>query len=302
VTTIANVIDRTFRTYLEPPDARAAACLLAASIDNSTQSVQLTNWSVPEDEQLIRLGIRIEIGSELMRVTAYDEPTATATVLRGYDETTAAAHAIDDEVKLSPPYPRQSVFEAVADNIIGLSPRLFQVKADQLSSAGANVYPVGDTLALDVVEVWPDEWHMGNGSVEGRIVDYHPDVGGRALITQLWTGSVWLRYRTRMGVATSEADELADLGVEDRWVNIIMAGAAADLLVGRDIGESHVEWVGKVLKAENVRVGTRQSLAIGLAQYREILIGRFETEMKAEYKPRVRMRNAFDVRTRGGFG
>lgn len=302
MTTIANVIDRTFRTYLEPPDARVASCLLGAPVSAGATSLTLTNWSVPEDEQLVRLGILLEIGSELFRVTAYDSATGVATVLPGRENTTQAAHSTDDEVKLSPPYPRQSVFEAIADNIINLSPRLFQVKADQLSSVGSNVYPIGDNLALDVVEVWPDEWHMGNGSVEGRIVDYHPDIGGRALITQLWTGSVWLRYRTRMGEATSEADELADLGVEDRWVNILMVGAAADLLVGRDIGESHVEWVGKILKAENVRVGTRQSLAIGLAQYREILVGRFETEMKSEYKPRVRMRGAFDVRTRGGFG
>lgn len=302
MTTVADVIDRTYRTYLEPPDGQQASCLLAADIAAGATSVQLKNWQVPEDEQLVRLGVLIEIGAELFRITAYDHTTSIATVLPGRENTTEAAHVTDDVVKLRPPYPRQSVFEAVADNIIGLHPKLYKVKADQLSSAGSNIFPIGDPLAVAVVEVWPDEWNTRGESFDGRIVDYHPNVGGRALITNIWSGSVWLRYRTRMGIATAETDELEDLGVEDRWVNIVMAGAAADLMVGRDISESHAEWVSKALKAENIRVGTRQQLGITLAQYRDYLIGRFESEMRTEYKARVRMRSPFATRTRPGVG
>ena len=103
-------------------------------------------------------------------------------------------------------------------------------------------------------------------------------------------------------MASSEADKLTDLGVEESWGMVVTAGAAADLFVGRDIPAAAVEWIGGVLAAENVPIGSRTSVAGSLAQYRDILIERYQNEMKAEYKPRVRMRNAFGRTTRGGLG
>jgi len=50
-----------------------------------------------------------------------------------------------------------------------------------------------------------------------------------------------------------------------------------------------------VLEAENIRVGTRMSIAGGLRQYRNMLIDDFAKEMRAEYKPKVRMREANSV-------
>ena len=291
--TVAQLIDRTYRTYLEPPDNRAVSCLLAADLDTDTTSVMLKNFAVPEDEQLIRLGILIQAGSELMLTTGYDAISQTVTVLRGRDETQVAAHAVDDEVKLSPPYPRRSVFEAVADNIIGLSPQLFKVKTEQFTPVAQGVYSIEDNLALSIVDI------IGSSSTGGgQIVDYHPSTGGRALVftgDSVPSGSIWVRYRTRFGDAADESDSLSDLGVENRWDNIVMIGTAADLLIGRDIPATHTEWVGKVLKAENIRVGTRQSIAIGLAQYRQLLIDRFSKEQKTEYQPRVQMLSPFAV-------
>ena len=278
MTTVAQLIDRTYRTYLEPPDNRAVSCLLAADLDTVATTVMLKNFAVPEDEQLIRLGILIQVGSELMLAVGYDATPQTVTVLRGRANTEPTAHVVDDEVKLSPPYPRQSVFEAVADNIIGLSPRLFQVRTEQLTPTASGVYGIADNLALSIID-----------PAGGQIVDYHPSAGGRAMIFTGGLGSIWVRYRTRCGEPASESDELVELGVEERWANIVMIGAAADLLVGRDIPATHTEWVGKVLKAENIRVGTRQSIAVGLAQYRQLLIDRFQKEQGNEYQPKVRM-------------
>ena len=280
MTTVGQLIDRTYRTYLEPPDNRAVSCLLAGDLGVATTTAMLKNFAVPEDEQLIRLGILIQAGSELMLAVGYDAIPQIVTVLRGRANTTPAAHAVDDEVKLSPPYPRQSVFEAVADNIIGLSPQLFQVRTEQLTPVAPGVYGMEDNLALSMIEP------------TGEIVDYHQSAGGRAAILSdsgSGIGSVWVRYRTRFAEATDESDTLADLGVEERWANIVMIGAAADLLISRDIPATHTEWVGKVLKAENIRVGTRQSVAIGLAQYRQLLIDRFSKEQKTGRQQRVQM-------------
>ncbi len=94
-----------------------------------------------------------------------------------------------------------------------------------------------------------------------------------------------------MAKATSEDDTLTDLGLDERWVNIVMTGAAADLMTGKDIPASRTEWVKSVLEAENIRVGTRMSIAGGLRQYRNMLLDDASKEMKAEYGPKIRMRN-----------
>ncbi len=97
-----------------------------------------------------------------------------------------------------------------------------------------------------------------------------------------------------MGVPTSESDRLEDLGVDPRWAQIVVVGAAADLLVGRDVPQARTEWVQAVLEAENIRVGSRMSIAGGLRQYRNMLIQDAQAEMKAEYRPRVNIRTAIN--------
>ncbi len=102
---------------------------------------------------------------------------------------------------------------------------------------------------------------------------------------------MWFRYRRRMGKAKAETDELTALGMDERWANIVLTGAAADLLVGRDLTASQTEWVKSVLEAETIRVGTRMSIGGGLRQYRNNLLNEAAKEMRAEYKPKVRMRD-----------
>ncbi len=94
-----------------------------------------------------------------------------------------------------------------------------------------------------------------------------------------------------MDKPTSETDELKDLGVDERWIQIILVGAAADLIVGRDLPAAQTEWVKSVLESENIRVGTRLSIAGGLRQYRNMLLNDAAKEMRAEYRPKVRMRD-----------
>ena len=129
--------------------------------------------------------------------------------------------------------------------------------------------------------------------ISARIVDYHPSVGGRAVILGANIGSFWIRYRRRMLVPTSPTDTLESVGVDERWVTAVMAGAAADLLVGRDLPAARTEWVKSVLEAENIKVGTRMSLSGGLRQYRNGLVDDFAQEMNAEYPPKIHYRDPF---------
>jgi len=302
--TVGAAVDRLYRQYLYPPDARPAQALLTSAIDDAVTTVNVSNFIIPEDEELMKNGTVIEINSELMQTTAFDPLTGDATVLRGDDNdmgTTPAAHAINALVTLSPPYSRLSSFEAIADNILTLYPKLYTVTTGSVSSMGGGVAPLDDPLAVEVVEVWADGL-MSVQDIDARIVDFHPSVGGRALITNVPVGSVWVRFRRRFGDAANEATTLTSLGMEKRWLNIVLAGAAADLFVGRDLSAAHVDWVGAVLQAENIPVGTRSSIARNLAGYREHLLDLAKREMRAEYKSKVHMRPADAAVHRGAFG
>lgn len=293
MTTVADVIERLRRTWLEPPDYQPPTSFLGASITSTAQSLTLSGFLIDEDEQLLATGSIIEISSELMRVIEYDSVTSTATVQRGTYGTTAAVHAAGDVVYLSPSFPRLSMFEAVADSIITLSPQLYTVRAAQVSTVEWNVAPMTDDLAIRVLTAWPDAMYDYN--VPAYMVDYHPATGGRAVVFQgVSGGSYWVRYARRMMEATSETDTLEELGVESRWVNIVMAGAAADLYAGRDLPASKTDWVGAALEAESVPVGSRYQIASALSGYRDRILKKAADEMDTEYPVTMRIRSPFE--------
>ena len=289
--TVGSVMERLYVTYLTPPDEQDARARLPLGILEDQEVFILGSFEVPEDEQLLRQGVLIEADQELMRVVSYDTVTFEVTVKRGEYGTIPKAYPDGQAVVLNPPYPRAAVFEAVADNIILLYPKLFTTGAELLSPVAERVYSLPDPLAVTVLSTQPGDF-ASTVDIHSEIVDFHPLAGGRALLTNAYTGAVWLRYRRRMMKPTGEDDTLDALGVDERWVNIIMAGAAADLMVGRDISAAHTQWVKSVLEAENIPVGTRVSVAGGLRQYRNLLLDDAMTEMKGEYKPKVRMRQA----------
>ena len=299
--TVGAIVDRLYRTYLYPPDSRPAQCFLDGAITDVALVLTVKNFVLPEDDLLMAAGVMIEIDSELIQVVSYDSTTLIATVLRQQQGTTAASHLNEAGVILSPPYPRLSVFESVADNILTLYPRLYTVTTGSVVDVAQGISALDDALAVEVVEVWEDGFSNAI-DIDARIVDYHPATGGRTLITNVASAMVWVRYRRRFGDAASEADTLAEVGMEERWVNIVMAGAAADIFAGRDLSASHTDWVGAALQAENIPVGTRTQLSSGLAAYREHLIKQAGKEMRAEYRAKTHMRGAGQVVTRGAFG
>ena len=299
---VAAIIDRLYRTYLYPPDSRPAQCYLNGAITDTATSLVLKNFVLPEDEELVKAGSIIEIGSELIQIVLYDDITKTATeVVRGDLGTTAVAHLDSATTFLAPAHPRQSVFEAVADNILTLYPKLYTVTTGSIVPVSAGVSSLDDDLAVEVVEAW-EYGFLSSQDIDARIVDYHPATGGRSLITSVGTGQIWVRYRRRFGDAKTEAATWADLGFEERWANIVMAGAAGDLFAGRDLPASHTEWASAALEAENIPVGTRMSLARQLAAYRDHLLKQAQREMRAEYGTKVHSNSAGQIVTRTAFG
>ena len=294
--TVADIMARLFLQWLTPPNGQDILIALAAPIlDAVEQTIELGAFTIREDEELLRQGTLIEIEQEMMRVISYNSVAKTVEVTRGEYRTTATAHAVPRLMLMNPSFPRATVFEAVADNIIQLYPKLYTATSENLVPINGNVASIEDG-AVEVIEVWQGDF-SSTVDVKARIVDFHPAVGGRAIILNRSIGTFWARYKRRMAKATAETDLLEDLGVDERWVNIVMAGAAADLMAGRDIEASHTEWVKSVLEAESIRVGTRMSIGAGLRQYRGMLLSDAAQEMDAEYEYTVQMNDPFAVVT-----
>lgn len=120
-TTLANLIDDvqldvqgfTYRqdrmTYLTQAVTSGALILNVASTENIGKGV-------------------IEIDGEMMWVDSFDRQANTLTIApfgRGYNSTTAAAHAINAKVVITPTYPRNAVKRAINDTINAVYPKVF---------------------------------------------------------------------------------------------------------------------------------------------------------------------------------
>jgi hypothetical protein len=295
-TSAGDIIERVYRTWLEPPNSQPIIAYLQSSISVSDTNVTLIDWMVPEDQELMRVGVLLETPTgELLRVRSTNGTDAE--VVRERYGTPATAVAVDAEIKVSPMYPRRSIFDSLQTQISTLAPKLYTVKTENLVTVDRQVAGISDGLAVEVIRVFGADWSE-DVELDARIVDHHPQTNGRSLIMNGYTGQVWVTYRRRMAAPTTENDLLTALGVEKEWVVAIMAGIAADMLVGRDIPASHFDWISSALEAENIPVRTRQQLAVSLAGYRDYLVDRAQKEMDFEYRPQVHMRSPIRRRVR----
>lgn len=88
----------------------------------------------------------IEIDDEMMWVDAYDRQANTITIApfgRGYNGTTAASHAVNAKVTITPTYPRHAVKRALNDTVNAVYPKVFAVGSTAVSFlASRTTYPV----------------------------------------------------------------------------------------------------------------------------------------------------------------
>ena len=133
-TNIQGLIDRTYREYLEPMDDLQPYTLLTSSLTDSDETISFNgDLLTQEEEDIMEAGSIIEIDTELMLCKTLSTTADTVTVVRGVRGTTAAAHSSGATIKITPPFPRQVVFDAVKDQIKNLYPTLFATETQQIT-------------------------------------------------------------------------------------------------------------------------------------------------------------------------
>jgi hypothetical protein len=112
--------------------------LRTAVSTTTSSSASPTSLSLGSTENVGK-GI-VEIDEELLWIDTYDRVGNTATVApygRGYLGTTAATHAADAKVTISPTFPRFSIKRAINDTIKSLSGMLFAADATTITYSSA---------------------------------------------------------------------------------------------------------------------------------------------------------------------
>jgi len=143
-TNIKNLIDRTYREYLEPMEDMVSYTVLSGTLSTSDTSVGFNGDLLSiEEEDALDAGTIIEIGQELMICTELNAVTNSITVTRAARGTTATTHDAGDVIKITPQFPRVNVFNAVKDQIENLYPTLYAVETQTISSAVGYVALVG---------------------------------------------------------------------------------------------------------------------------------------------------------------
>ena len=137
-TNIGNLIDRIYREYLEPNDDIQSFSVLrgALAADLTATTVEYeSDYLTSEEEDMLEPGAVVEINRELMLVTALNTSAEQITVKRAFRGTTLAEHFVDDVIRLNPVYPRNTVFDAVSDQIHNLYPTLFAVETKSVTAS-----------------------------------------------------------------------------------------------------------------------------------------------------------------------
>ena len=133
---MGDLIDRVYREYLEPVDKVESYSYLTGGItDTTTTTIGYANdMFSTEEEDALDAGAIIEVNQEIMFSKALNTVTNEITVERGARGTTATTHDAGDVIKIAPPFPRETFFDAISDQI-KIYPTLFAVETIELTAS-----------------------------------------------------------------------------------------------------------------------------------------------------------------------
>ncbi len=292
---VSTLVDRIYRDFLNKPDDLSAFSRLDGAITDSATSLTYEDglFSV-EEENLLEAGALVEIDQELMLVTDANPSTRVLTVSRGYAGTTAAAHSDKDNIFLNPTFPRKSVFDAVADNIVRLYPSLYNVTTTNVTSNSTYAEVPASTVEVLTSYVQNASGEQYTSAGIELLRDFPPSTTNTAV--QFYNTSngktVHLVVKRKFVRPTAETDDLATTClISNEYEQIVMVGAVADIVGATDIDATTQEFITEKLAAENYPVGSGERLRNALLRLRSLLIDEARGNLRSLYPAPVSIMN-----------
>lgn len=293
---VSTLVDRIYRDFLNKPDDLSAFSRLDGAMSDTTGTslVYESGLFSSEEENLLGNGALVEVDQELMLVTAANTSTRTLTVSRGYAGTTAATHADQTNVFINPTFPRKSVFDAVADNIVRLYPSLYNVTTTNVTSTSTYAEVPASTVEVLTSYVQNASGEQYTSAGIQLLRDFPPSTTNTAV--QFFNTSngktVHLVVKRKFVRPTSETVDLAtDCLISDEYEQIVMVGAVADIVGATDIDASTQEFITEKLAAESYPVGSGERLRNALLRLRSLLIDEARGNLRSLYPAPVSIMN-----------
>ena len=292
---VSTLVDRIYRDFLNKPDDLAAFSRLDGAITDSDTSLTYEDglFSV-EEENLLEAGALVEIDQELMLVTDANPSTRVLTVSRGYAGTTAAAHSDKDNIFLNPTFPRKSVFDAVADNIVRLYPSLYNVTTTNVTSTSTYAEVPASTVEVLTSYVQNASGEQYTSAGIELLRDFPPSTTNTAVQFFNTTNgkTVYLVVKRKFVRPTAETDDLATTClISNEYEQIVMVGAVADIVGATDIDATTQEFITEKLAQENYPVGSGERLRNALLRLRSLLIDEARGNLRSLYPAPVSIMN-----------
>tara|TARA_R100001510_G_scaffold56753_1_gene62968 strand:+ start:57 stop:1046 length:990 start_codon:yes stop_codon:yes gene_type:complete len=322
---IGNLVDRTYREYLEPMDDLVSYTTLSTDINDTVTSFTFNGDLLSiEEEDAMDAGTIIEIDQELMLCTNLNAVTNTVTVTRGARGTTKASHTAGDIIKIAPPFPRKNVFDAVCDQIKNLYPTLFATETKQVSAkvgyiplSGTNdnylIAPIKAISQYTDFSAGTDDTGIVYSGVTVELVDlpnpftYTDSDGVSQTITYSNNGpnkvnavqvynvnaghTVYITFKKKFVEPTAEDNTLAEIGLESEYEPIIMAGVAAQIMAGRDIPTATTDYISDQLATQSFPVESAARIRNSLLAYQRALLQQARKDLRARFPEPVTINN-----------
>lgn len=286
MSTVTEVVSRMFRDVLHPGDDQPVVLSFSAAATDVA-----TSWSfnadtlAPDELDLLAPGGVVETSAgERALITAVDEDASTLTVRRGRDGTTAAAHAIGDDIVVSPLYSRRTALEAVKDEVVGLYPDLTYLDTAELTTAWEPIdVPAEVITPVRLLVKYGIQWVPETYDL---MTDFPPSGTGKAIILRCVSegSTAYFTYRSKFRRPSSDASELEQYGVRPEWERIVMAGAAATMAASRDSDQLSAEYVTEQLEREALPNEATRGVRDGLLTLRAIWIDQAARSIRAEHR------------------
>ena len=326
--TIGNLVDRVFREYLEPMDSVESYSYLTGDVTTTTQSTINYEEGLfsTEEEDALGAGAIIEVNRELMFSKSLNAVTNEITVERGVRGTTATTHDANDIIKIAPAFTRQAVYDAVSDQIKNLYPTLFAVETIELtastgykllgtygSDVDTNNYLIAPLKAISQYTDWqsgsdqtglkyngvaiemidlpnPFVWTDDTQTERTKTYTSGPNVVHAVQFVGISAGhTVYVTFKKKFVAPTSEATTLSSVGLETEYEPIVMAGVAAQMLVGKDIKNVDARYITEQMAAQNYPVGSSNSISSSLLRYQQLLIQQARSNLRSKYPEPVQL-------------
>jgi hypothetical protein len=275
--------------------------VLGGSI-NTTDTTLSFSYDIPNS---LRTGAVISIGNELMRVVNTSTAANTADVIRGWQDSDAAAHSLGDEVQINPRFSPMDIFDGIIQEIDSWEPDLFYVMDVTFSTTDSTQGVEIPTANLDAIGVTyvRRNWDEDDSAVWPEY-SYVLHRGRPGSISPVEASGLFIRFTDQLGYAydgdviaglampystetLTMATDLADLNVNRSMLELIEMGVKGRLMADDEIGHSARNAQDEPRRNQDVQPGEALSVAQQMLQ-------RYERRRNIEVR-RLRTRYPFQA-------